>query len=73
MRWRTPQGRQRSTGASPNKATMGLPIQVIKDVAEERGYSVDEKGYNAAESQHSAVSGGGQAIIGNVNRPEPSG
>lgn len=44
------------------KATMGLPIQVIKDVAEERGYSVDEAGYNAAEAQHSTVSGGGQAM-----------
>lgn len=44
------------------KATMGLPIQVIKDVAEERGYTVDEKGYNAAEAQHSEISGGGQAM-----------
>ncbi len=44
------------------KATMGLPIQVIKDVAEERGYSVDEKGYNAADAEHSTISGGGQAM-----------
>ncbi len=44
------------------KATMGLPIQVIKDVAEERGYTVDEAGFNAAEAQHSTVSGGGQAM-----------
>ncbi len=44
------------------KATMGLPIQVIKDVAEERGYTVDEKGYNAADAEHSTISGGGQAM-----------
>ncbi|MCA0452826.1 MAG: alanine--tRNA ligase [Chloroflexi bacterium] len=44
------------------KATMGLPIQVIKDVAEERGFSVDEAAFNAAEEQHSTVSGGGQAM-----------
>ncbi len=44
------------------KATMGLPIQVIKDVAEERGFTVDEKGYNTAEAQHSEISGGGQAM-----------
>ncbi len=44
------------------KATMGLPIQVIKDVAEERGYSVDEESYNVADVQHSTISGGGQAM-----------
>jgi alanyl-tRNA synthetase len=44
------------------KATLGLPIQVIKDVAEERGFGVDEAGFNAEEDQHSTVSGGGLAM-----------
>ena len=44
------------------KATLGLPIQVIKDVVEERGLSVDEAGFNRAEEAHSEVSGGGQAM-----------
>jgi alanyl-tRNA synthetase len=51
------------------KATLGLPIQVIKDVAEERGFSVDEQAYNAEESRHSEVSGGGQAM-GEIERGE---
>lgn len=44
------------------KATLGLPIQVIKDVAEERGYSIDEVGFEAAEEEHARISGGGQAM-----------
>lgn len=44
------------------KATLGLPIQVTKDIAEERGYGVDMAGFEAAEEQHSLVSGGGQAM-----------
>jgi alanyl-tRNA synthetase len=44
------------------KATLGLPMQVTKDIAEERGFSIDEAGFNAAEEQHSLVSGGGQAM-----------
>lgn len=44
------------------KATLGLPIQVIKDVAEERGFGVDEAAFNTEEDQHSAVSGGGLAM-----------
>jgi alanyl-tRNA synthetase len=44
------------------KATLGLPIQVSKDVAEERGYTVDMEGFNKAEEAHSLVSGGGQAM-----------
>ena len=44
------------------KATLGLPIQVTKDIAEERGYSIDETGYLAAEEEHARVSGGGQAM-----------
>lgn len=44
------------------KATLGLPVEVIKDVVEERGYLVDMDGFHAAEEQHSLVSGGGKAM-----------
>ncbi len=44
------------------KATLGLPMQVTKDIAEERGYHVDLDGFEAAEAQHSLVSGGGKAM-----------
>ena len=44
------------------KATLGLPFQVTKDVAEERGYAVDEAGFLVAEAEHARISGGGQAM-----------
>jgi alanyl-tRNA synthetase len=44
------------------KATLGLPIQVTKDIAEERGYTIDEAGYQIAEEEHARISGGGQAM-----------
>ena len=44
------------------KATLGLPFQVTKDVAEERGFTIDEPGFEAAEAEHTLISGGGQAI-----------
>ncbi|MYD11043.1 MAG: alanine--tRNA ligase [Chloroflexi bacterium] len=44
------------------KATLGLPFQVTKDVAEERGFTVDEAGFAAAEAEHARISGGGQAM-----------
>jgi alanyl-tRNA synthetase len=44
------------------KATLGLPIQVIKDIAEERGFTVDDSGFESAEKEHTAISGGGQAM-----------
>lgn len=44
------------------KATLGLPIQVIKDIAEEQGYQVDMAGFDRAEEDHAKVSGGGQAM-----------
>ena len=44
------------------KATLGLPIQVTKDIAEERGYGVDMSGFETAAEEHAAVSGGGQAM-----------
>jgi alanyl-tRNA synthetase len=44
------------------KSTMGLPIQVTKDIVEENGYTVDMSGFATAEEEHSQVSGGGQAM-----------
>jgi alanyl-tRNA synthetase len=44
------------------KSTLGLPFEVTRDVAQEKGYTVDEKGFLAAEKQHSLDSGGGQAM-----------
>jgi alanyl-tRNA synthetase len=44
------------------KATLGLPIQVTKDICEERGYHVDEVGFEKEEEKHSLISGGGQAM-----------
>ena len=44
------------------KATLGLPFQVTKDVAEERGYTIDETGFTAAEAEHALISGGGAAL-----------
>jgi alanyl-tRNA synthetase len=44
------------------KATLGLPIQVTKDIAEERGFTVDLSGFTTAEQEHALVSGGGKAM-----------
>ena len=44
------------------KATLGLPFQVTRDVAEERGFRVDEAGFASAEAEHTRISGGGQAM-----------
>lgn len=44
------------------KATLGLPIQVTKDIAEERGYHVDMSGFATAEQEHAMISGGGVAM-----------
>lgn len=44
------------------KATLGLPIQVTKDIVEERGYHVDLSGFETAEQEHALVSGGGKAM-----------
>ena len=51
------------------KATHGLPIQVTKDIVEERGYAVDMAGFEAAEEEHSIRSGGGHAM-GVIERGE---
>ncbi len=55
-------GRLSGADAFYLKATLGLPFQVTKDVAEERGFSVDEAGFVAAEAEHARISGGGQAM-----------
>ncbi len=44
------------------KATLGLPIQVTRDVAEERGYSVDMQDFYAEEERHAKISGAGEAL-----------
>ncbi len=44
------------------KATLGLPIQVTKDIVEERGFSVDMAGFAAAENAHALASGGDQPM-----------
>ena len=43
-------------------ATLGLPYEVIRDVASERDMAVDLAGFEAAQGRHSAVSGAGQAM-----------
>ncbi len=40
------------------KATLGLPIEVTKDIVEERGFSVDMQGFQQAEAAHATASGG---------------
>lgn len=44
------------------KATLGLPFEVIQDIAQENGFTVDLAGFQAEEEHHSEVSGGGQAM-----------
>ena len=44
------------------KATLGLPLEVIQDIAQEQGFSVDLVGFHLQEERHSEVSGGGQAM-----------
>ncbi|MCU0496276.1 MAG: alanine--tRNA ligase [Anaerolineae bacterium] len=44
------------------KATLGLPLEVTKDISQERGFGVDEAGFQEADARHSEVSGGGKAM-----------
>lgn len=44
------------------KATLGLPIEVIRDICQERGFTVDEEGFHQAALDHAARSGGGQSM-----------
>ena len=43
-------------------ATYGLPLEITRDIAFERGMSVDEAGFNAAREAHKNVSGAGEAF-----------
>jgi len=40
-------------------ATYGLPLEITRDVAQERGFSVDEDGFHVARAAHAAASGRG--------------
>ncbi|MCI0575910.1 MAG: alanine--tRNA ligase, partial [Chloroflexi bacterium] len=40
-------------------ASHGLPLEITRDVAGERGFTVDEAGYNAARQAHAEASRGG--------------
>ena len=40
-------------------ATHGLPVEITRDVAVERGFTVDEPGFRAARAAHAAASGTG--------------
>ncbi|MCP4419445.1 MAG: alanine--tRNA ligase, partial [Chloroflexi bacterium] len=40
-------------------ATYGLPLEITRDVVQERGFTVDEVGYTAAREAHAAASGKG--------------
>ncbi|HLY29312.1 MAG TPA: alanine--tRNA ligase, partial [Aggregatilineales bacterium] len=44
------------------KGSLGLPYEVTRDVALERGYTVDRAGFEAAEKTHGLDSGGGKAM-----------
>ena len=43
-------------------ATYGLPFEITRDIAKERGYQVDEPGFRSAMEEHRLASGGGQAM-----------
>ncbi|MFC1960220.1 alanine--tRNA ligase [Chloroflexota bacterium] len=44
------------------KATLGLPIEVIRDICQERGFTVDEEAFHQAAVDHAERSGGGQSM-----------
>jgi len=44
------------------KGTLGLPLEVTRDIALERGYGVDDAGFDAAQTQHELASGGGKPM-----------
>jgi alanyl-tRNA synthetase len=55
-------GELTGTDAFLLKASLGLPLEVIKDIAKEKGYGVDENGFTEAERQHQLDSGKGKAM-----------
>ena len=46
-------------------ATFGLPLEITRDVAQERGFAVDEAAFKAASEAHKRASGGG--AIGTID------
>lgn len=50
------------------KATLGLPLEVIKDICEERGHTVDLEGFHVAEERHSRISG--SKVMGRIESAE---
>jgi alanyl-tRNA synthetase len=46
-------------------ATYGLPLEITRDVAQERGFAVDEEGFRAASEAHKVASGAG--AIGSID------
>ncbi len=50
-------------------STLGLPLELTRDVAGERGFTVDETGYYAEMERHALASGGGKAM-GEIERAE---
>ncbi|MHB8625977.1 MAG: alanine--tRNA ligase [Aggregatilineales bacterium] len=51
------------------KATLGLPFEVTRDVAQERGFNVDEVGFLKAQRDHELASGGDKPM-GEINLNE---
>jgi alanyl-tRNA synthetase len=43
-------------------ATHGLPLEITRDILEERGLSVDDIGFKTAMDEHRVASGGGKAM-----------
>jgi alanyl-tRNA synthetase len=48
------------------RSTYGVPFEVMKELAEERGASIDEDGYGTARDRHHGLSGAGSVVKGNV-------
>jgi alanyl-tRNA synthetase len=44
------------------KGSLGLPFEVTRDVAQERGYMVDQEGFETAQRRHEIDSGAGHAM-----------
>ena len=43
-------------------ASLGLPLEITRDIAEENGYSVDEQGFKESMEEHRLASGAGKAF-----------
>jgi alanyl-tRNA synthetase len=48
--------------------TYGMPLEITRDIAEERGFQVDEAGFQEAMEKHRRISGGG--AMGDVGGEE---